>query len=1035
MLYHLFIIKNLSKKTGLSYRNKIKAIKFDACFIQVIFIVQNMRNLSVNTLGAWIAFAIALTIYMLTLEPTASLWDCSEFIACAYRLEIAHPPGAPLFILLGRFFSLLAMGDVTKVAMMVNFLSALASAFTIFFLFLTIVWLIKKIVPEGAPYRNFQVLIGAFVGALAYAVTDSFWFSAVEGEVYATSSLFTAAVFWLILKWEEEYEKPGSVRWILLIFFLLGLSVGVHLLNLLAIPAIAMVVYFKSGNKSTKGFVRVFGIAAAILLFLIFIYIPGIVNLGSWVDLFAVNNLGLSVNTGFFIYFILLVAALIYAIIYSYKKKKHILYISLLSVGMLTLGYSCYSSIIIRSIANPAIDMSNPDNPFSLLHYLNREQYGSRPLVVGAYYNAPVTGSEERFSYVPYKGKYEKISMNPEYEYDSRFKTFFPRMSSSEGRHVEAYKRWGKVEGTPIRVNRGGETTNIMKPTFGENLRFFFRYQVGHMYMRYFLWNFSGRQNDIQGFGGILHGNWITGIPFLDNARLGPQDQLPDSYQNNKANNKYFMLPLILGLIGLLFQYRRHRDGFWVVMLLYFFTGLAIVIYLNEVPITPRERDYVYVGSFYAFAMWIGLAVPAIFQWLGKRIGNKASMPVAGLITILAAPVLIGAQNWDDHNRSARTIARDLGYNYLGSTRPNAILFTSADNDTYPAWYVQEVEGFRRDVRQVLQPYLSANWYIEQQRRDMPHSKGLPLSLEEGDLLGDRLNYIPVVERIKEPPVLIEMMKFIKSDDPRTKVTTSQREQLNFVPSSTYRIPVDTTKFPGAPAYIEAKIAGQYIMKADIILLDVLAHNNWERPLYVQNPSVMASIGLQDYLVPEGIAFRFTPFKNSSDEVQGAYNAELFGSVFQWGNIHVPQVYPDWTTRRTLSLVLRLREKYNALAAELLQKGDKEAAEAMLNRAYRMMPHSQLPFGLYAVESVDLYMKLGKDEEAKRIFSLLREEQESMISFLDTVRKSLNYQSTNELRMAFYTYQELLRIARTYNFEEADDMQEKLSFFSAQFGG
>jgi len=989
-------------------------------------------------IGAWVAFVSSLIVYLLTIEPTASLWDCSEFIACAYRLEIAHPPGAPLFILMGRIFTLFAGGDVTKVAMMVNIMSATASAFTIFFLYLTIAWFIKKLVSDSNPLKIQLIIAGAFIGAMAYTFTDSFWFSAVEGEVYGTSSMFTAMVFWAILRWEEEFERSDAFRWIMLIFFLLGLSIGVHLLNLLAIPAIAMVVYYRAIKPGTKNFLYTIAIAALILMFMVFMYIPGLVKVGAYIDLFTVNTLGMPINWGFLIYLMLFFGALLYGIYYTRKNKRKIAHLTLLGLAMLTLGYSTYSTIVVRSLANPSIDMSNPDNPFSLLYYLNREQYGSRPLLYGPYYNAPVVNSEERSAYVPFQDKYIPDPLNPDLDYDKRFETIFPRMASTDQSHFDAYKQWGGDDAVPVKVTRNGKTQTIMKPTFGDNLRFFFRYQIGHMYLRYFFWNFIGRQNDMQGFGGRMQGNWISGIPFIDQIRLGPQDNLPDKLKNNKARNTYYFLPFILGLIGLFYQYKKHRNGFWTAFLLFFFTGLAIVIYLNEVPVTPRERDYVYVGSFYAFAIWIGLSIPAIVDGLKKYMPGGVSLAIASIVGLLAGPVILGTQNWNDHDRSNRYIARDLGYDYLNSCRKDAILFTTADNDTYPLWFGQEVEGFRRDVRQVLQPYLSANWYINQQRRDKPENAGLPLSLPESAFTEGKREYVPVIDRVKEVVNLKDIMDFVASDNDKTRIPRQDRTMIDYIPAKQFSVPVDTIaaykdlpvpeemKGKKKPLSIQGTFKKSYLLKSDLIIMDVIAQNNWKRPIYFLNPQTADQMGLGDYLLPEGLGYRLVPYKVPNGFTAYKYNDSLFMNAFRWGNIQDPKVYAGWTIRRTVGLVLRVRDDYNQIASSYISKGDSTKARQVLDRSFELFPNEQLPYGLYAMQTIRLYMQLGDKDMAMKIFSQMRNDQEQMLDYTAQFPQEEIRNMQNDVSLSLYMYRELTNIATQYKFDVASQMQQKM---------
>ncbi|MBN2520626.1 MAG: DUF2723 domain-containing protein, partial [Bacteroidales bacterium] len=754
----------------------------------------------INTLGGWILFLIASFVYLSTIEPTSSFWDCGEFISSSYKLEVGHPPGAPFFMLIGRFFTLFAGNNTQLVAIMINSLSALASAFTILFLFWTITHLLYKIIikdPEkDLSFNNILIIIGsAAIGALAYTFSDTFWFSAVEGEVYATSSLFTAIVFWAILKWENEADQIHANRWIILIAYLIGLSIGVHLLNLLAIPAIVFVYYYKKYIPTKKGFV--FAILLSIFLLGILMYgiIPGVVKMATWFELLFVNNFGLPYNSGVLFYSVILIALIIYGIWRTHNSGKIVLNTILIAFTAIIIGYSSYALIIIRSNANPPMDQNNPDNLFSLLYYLNREQYGDRPLFYGKYYDAPVIGREDGSpQYVMQNGKYEIIEYKPEYKYDERFVTFFPRMYSDQADHKQVYKEWGKVKGRPVRIrNYRGEMEVIHVPTFGENLRFFFSYQLGFMYFRYFMWNFSGRQNDIQGHGNAIHGNWISGIPFVDNARLGPQEEFPQSLANPKSRNKYYMLPLLLGIIGLAFHLKKDKKDFFIVTLLFVLTGIAIVVYLNQNPIQPRERDYAYAGSFYAFCIWIGIGVAAIFDQLKKYLPKLLAAILPILLCLIFVPGLMAIENWDDHDRSGRYTARDFAYNYLNSCAPNAILFTNGDNDTFPLWYAQEVEGIRTDVRVVNLSYLTADWYIDQLARKAYESEPLPFSLKKEQYKRGTRDIIPVYDQIKKYIDVKQIMDFVSNDDKRYKTASpfEQGEFINYIPTKRLKLDID----------------------------------------------------------------------------------------------------------------------------------------------------------------------------------------------------------------------------------------------------
>ncbi len=719
-----------------------------------------------NLVLGWGVFLVSLVVYMLTIEPTASFWDCGEFIATAYKLEVGHPPGAPFFMVLGRFFTLFAGSDVTRVAVTMNILSGMASAFTILFLFWTISHLVRKFFPREdwtSPVAMITIFGSALVGSLAYTFTDSFWFSAVEAEVYSTSSLFTAVVFWSILKWENIADQPGANRWIILIAYLMGLSIGVHLLNLLTIPAIIMVYFFRKYTISLRGVIAAMAVSVGILGVINYMLIPGLTAIAGKFELAFVNGMGLPFNSGVLVYVALLFGAIIFGIYYTHAKGKMLWNTILLGLFVVVIGYSSYAVIVIRSAANTPLDESNPDTVFSLLSYLNREQYGDNPLVYGAFFNSRPTGVEDdKPSYYKGEEEYYKVNKNRKYIYDGEAKGVFPRMWSTQDRHANEYIYWGKMdesklydvrrdqEGNPS-MNQFGEysydrSRPIAIPSFGENLRFFFRYQIGYMYLRYFMWNFAGRQNDVQGHGELTKGNWISGIKLVDQVRLGPQRNMPDSIVENKAHNKYYMLPLLLGLIGAYFHYKKHNKDFWVVTLLFLLTGMAIVVYLNQYPLQPRERDYAYAGSFYAFSIWIGIGVAGLIEWLSKRKRSVVTASLVVLSTLILVPGILARENWDDHDRSHRYTAPAFARNFLHSCLPGGIMFTNGDNDTFPLWYLQEVEGVRTDVRIVNLSYLTADWYIEQMQHTFYDSYALPISMSKEQYQQGNRDYAYLVD-------------------------------------------------------------------------------------------------------------------------------------------------------------------------------------------------------------------------------------------------------------------------------------------------
>ncbi len=943
-----------------------------------------------NNILGWVVFAVAAFTFLSTIEPTASFWDCGEFLATSYKLEVGHPPGAPFFMLLARFVSLFA-STPQQVPILVNSMSALASAFTILFLFWTITHFAKKIIlkrkEELTTGNMIAIFASGIVGALAYTFSDSFWFSAVEAEVYGTSSLFTALVFWAILKWENIAGQPYANRWIVLIAYLIGLSIGVHLLSLLVVVPIVFVYYFKKYQPTRKGIIITSMLALFILGFTMWGIIPGIVVIASWFELIFVNGFGLPYNSGVFFYLALLTGLIIWGLRYTFKRQKVLWNTVILVFTMIVIGYSTFIVIVIRSNANPPLDENNPGDVFSLLAYLNREQYGDRPLFYGQCYNAPVIKYEKGSPYYEREnGRYKVIGHRDVPVYDSRFTSFFPRMWSPQASHVREYKKWANIEGTPIQVSDGkGGMKTIYKPTFGENLAYFFKYQIGFMYLRYFMWNFSGRQNDVQGHGSIIRGNWISGIPFID-SRLGPQDNLPHSLKDSKARNVYFMLPLLLGLIGLYFHSKNHSSDFWVVMLLFIMTGLAIVVYLNQYPLQPRERDYAFVGSFYAFAMWIGLGVLGIYKWLAKKKDSAVIAGAVGIIALFAVPINMGAQNWDDHDRSNRYTARDFAENYLQSCAPNSIIFTNGDNDTFPLWYVQEVEGVRTDVRVVNLSLFNTDWYIDQMKRKAYEADAIPNSFTHDQYAQGTRDMLPYMELFKDRKYLKDVIAFIKSDDPRAKVQSYSGERISFLPVKKLAVPVnlknclangtvDIKDTARVPKVIPWNIKKNYILKGDLMLMDMISTNDWKRPIYfaitVGGDNYM---NLQNYFQLEGLTYRITPISNPATQgMPGRVNSKImYDNImhkFKWGNIGDPSVYLDQTQR---NIIMNVRSNFTRLATQLMIEGDTAKTKEVLDKCLQVLPDTALSFDMFMYPMIDLYFRLHDTKTAMYIMETLK---------------------------------------------------------------
>ncbi|MFC2116302.1 DUF2723 domain-containing protein [Bacteroidota bacterium] len=997
-----------------------------------------------NIITGWILFIISAIVYLLTKEPTTSFWDCGEFIASSYKMEVGHPPGAPFFLLISKFFSLFASGP-EQVAKWINTMSALASALTIAFLYWTITHLARKIVSKNGELsiQGLVSVIGAgVVGALAYTFSDTFWFSAVEAEVYATSSLFTAVVFWAILKWENVADSPRANRWIILIAYLMGLSIGVHLLNLLAIPAIVFVYYFRKYKPTINGILASLGISVLLLLVLLYMVIPGIVKIAGVFELIAVNGIGLPFNSGTVIFVIATVALMAYLIYYSHRTRKVLLNTVLVSFAVIAIGYFSYGIILIRSVANPPMDQNNPETVFSLLDYLNREQYGSSPLIRGQYFNAPVVQAKNG---KPIRSKvnekYEVSSYRQKLVYDDRFLTLFPRMWSSQPNHVGAYQKWGNIEGTPITVNNpNGESKVIRKPTFGENLRFFFRYQVGHMYLRYFMWNFSGRQNDLQGHGEIFKGNWISGIKFIDEARLGPQTNLPAFLKENPARNRYFMLPLLLGIVGLLFHYKRHPKDFWIVVLLFFMTGLAIVVYLNQYPFQPRERDYAYSASFYAFAIWIGLGVLGLSEILREKIPGVLVPGLVSLACLLLVPGIMARENWDDHDRSDRYTARDFAYNYLNSCAPNSILFTNGDNDTFPLWYIQEVEGVRTDVRVVNMSYLGADWYIEQVAKKAYDSDAVPFAMTKDQYKTGKRDYIYLIERIDDYVDLGEAMDFLRSEDPRTKSLGNNRERIDYIPSKKFRIPIDSDHIIGTGTVrpelareivpeIRWEISASSLRKNEMMALDLLDNNNWERPVYFAVTVARdLYLNLQDYFQLQGLSYRVVPIQHQSVQGQlGSIDVDiLFDNMvnkFRWGGITEPKVYLDENIRRML---INFRNNFGRLANECIAGGDTIKAKIALDKCMEEIPSKAAQYDYFMIPIIEAYYKIGETEKANEYLSALSDITVEELQYFLALGREHDEDVAYEKQIRMHVMQELGRLSSQSGKTEIIEKQQHL---------
>lgn len=941
-------------------------------------------------LGALAVLIISATVYLMTIEPTASFWDCGEFIASSYKLEVGHPPGNPVFQLFARIFTLFT--DASHAAVAVNALSAICSALTIFFLYLTIVFLAKRLIkarPDGSYTAGEAVAVigSGLVGALAYCFTDTFWFSAVEGEVYAMSSLFTAMVFWAMTKWYEEADEPYANRWIVLISFLIGLSIGIHLLNLLAIPALVFLYcYRKKDRKYTfKESVGIFLVSCVILGLILFVIIPYLPKLAAQVDLFFVNVLGLPFNTGAAVFMLVLLGLCFWGLFVSMRKEQVLWNMVLLCFTVITIGFSLFTIVVIRSSAKTPTNEYQPDNPFTLVRYLSREQYGSTPLIYGEYFDAQPEYSESTY-WTPMGDKYIETPAPVSPEYKSSDKMLFPRMwSSSSPQYVKFYESYMK---------NGGRLRNDRhrKPTFMENMSYFIDYQMNWMYWRYFMWNFAGRQNDIHSPvpGESFIGNWECGIPFIDNLRLGSQDDAPAYLKENKGKNHYYLLPLILGLIGIFFQFARDKRGSWLTFLLFFMTGIAIVLYLNQPPMQVRERDYAYAGSFYAFSIWIGLGVLGLYSWISSFFGEKASenarTAVASLVSLccLGVPALMAQQNWDDHDRSDRYTSVELASNYLNSVGKNGILVTHGDNDTFPLWYAQEVEGIRTDVRICNTSLLGTDWHIDQMKYACNESAPLDIRLSPmqylygtndwvyiyAQELPENIDVNAVMDYIPELSHLMEEFENPKNrlQDPVT------HKPIPYLASRVFKIPVnkenvikygilDKKYADRIPEYIAFRIpeSKQVISKPELFMLDLLAHYNWDRPLSLLSRGGDINIGIKDYLMYEGFSYKFVPIKNRTTSTEkGFVDAQdmyrRMTEVYSWDALSNHDYYVDYHHLYTFCGVLPQRGIFVDVAEALISEGELDKALEILDKCQVCVPEDKYPLDMSYLQFSNEYM-------------------------------------------------------------------------------
>lgn len=931
-----------------------------------------MAYQKLNNIGGWVAFAIAMITYTLTVEPTASFWDCGEFIACSYKLEVPHPPGAPFFLLIGRIFSLFALGDVTQVAYWINMLSVISSAFAILFLFWSVTHLARKIlkVKEGEESVTDTILmLGAgAVAALTCTFSDSFWFSAVEAEVYGMSAFFTAFVFWGILKWENKKTESDRARWLILIAYMMGLSIGVHLLNLVTIPVLGLIMYFKNKEEVTRwGVISTLLISGAVIILIMVGVIPGLPSIAGAMEIAFVNGFGLPFGSGVIFFGLLFLGALVFGINYSIKHKKYILNTALLCFTFIMIGYSSYAIVLIRSGYNPPIDENNPEEIISFVSYLKREQYGSRPLFKGQYYTADVIDQKKGAKvYMRGEDKYVVKDYKVEYVYDPSQTTILPRMYSSDPNHQRKYRQ---VTGL-----REGE-----KPTFSDNLAFMFKHQIGHMYMRYFLWNFAGRAHDNQGASAVL----------LD---TGSSD-LPDQIKYNKGRNIYYALPLFIGILGLLVQFRKNPKYFSATALLFFLTGIALVLYLNSPPTEPRERDYIYAGSYYVFAMWVGFGVIALYEIALAAFRNPKLSATVACVLALGIPVIMASENWDDHDRSDRYFSLGAAKSYLDSCEPNAILFTGGDNDTFPLWYLQEVEGYRTDVRVIVLSYFNTDWYVQQMMRPAYESEPLPFGLTKEHYQQGGLNdYLPVIEnpQLKGSAIDIKRyMELIKQEHPALQVPTSI-SSYNSVPTKSLVLnKIDTAKIQGMlPDYLDDTVTDQMVFrikgsgleKKDLAILDLVVNNNWERPIYFNVTSLSHfNVDISKNIVQEGMTYRLLPVQSSEQLVNREVMYNNFMNEFVWTNLDREDVYYTDDYR---GFCQNLRSGFNTLAQEYITAGEYEKAREVLKKCLEVMPNKSIPYDYFNVIMVGPLLEVGEKDLAMDIAQATSENATQQLDYM-----------------------------------------------------
>lgn len=1049
-----------------------------------------------NTVLGWFAFAVALLTYSLTVEPTLSFWDCGEYIATSANLEVGHPPGAPLFQMLGAFFAMFA-ASADKIALMVNFLSVFSSAFTVLFMFWSLTLLLRKIVgqtKELTTSQNLMILGSSLIAAFSFTFSDSFWYNAVEAEVYAMASLLIALLFWLGLRWEQEMETPRGNKWLLLISLVIGLSFGVHFMALLTFPAIGFLYFFKKYKTVTvKSFLLANVVIVAILLFIFKLLLPFTLGFFGKTEIFMVNELGLPFNSGTIFAFLFIVAAFYFGLQYT-KKKGHVFYNTLiLSTLFILIGFSTWLMLPIRANANTPINENKPSDAAEVLAYYNREQYGEQKLFYGPQFSDTYSGLDSVTPYLDDKPNYERDYTTNTYVITNNFKNakqntddahkaFLPRMWSNE--HNVNYMTFGKplefqinpeysnedeliqivtefrkgfasgeidLKGYDKFLTTYGEYLIIEKPSFASNMKFMFQYQFGYMYGRYLLWNFVGRQNDNQGKYDDMNGNWITGIAFIDELLIGSQKNLTSDMQNNKGRNIYFGLPFILALLGIFYHAKKDVKSFYVLLALFLFTGLALKIYLNERPFEPRERDYALVGSFYVFAMWIAFGIYAIFEWLINYIKPKVAIPLVLCVCFLASPVLLAKENWDDHDRSNKYTALAMAKAYLDSCEPNAILFTIGDNDTFPLWYMQEIEGYRTDIRIVCTSLFMTDWYIDQMKMKTHNSEPIPSSFNREQYKGSLRDYSLFVERTEEPLLLSEILQFVSLDDERAKISLDSGNKVNYFPTKKVIYPIDKNTiiknkvvnpkyYDSIVPQIEFTITDKALYKNRLMMLDIVNENNWKRPIYFTGGSFGEDdyIWMKDYLQLDGMCFKLVPLKTPTDDPNpmrmGSIDADKMYSIvmkWDWGNSGNSAIYHDPETRKNS---ITYRTNLARLMETLLLEGKKDKAEKVIDLAMAKMPIAYFEYYSMVEPFAMGYYEVGKKDKARKVVSELIQKYQESLTYFSGFKLADQYYYASDIVSDIEQYRGLIELIRAADDREFYEKEKaKFNNFNKRF--